>query len=72
MDCDSLELVHLQAVESTLQYVEKHGERATYEGMIKNISWYWMDHTRPMDHKPKEWVLGWIKSLAGIKNELEN
>jgi len=64
MECN-IDLVHLHAVEETLRYVERHGTRATYEGMVKHLSWYWMDHSRKMEHKPQGWILEWIKALVG-------
>ena len=63
-------LVHIHAVEETLRYIDEHGEDATYEGVIDHLSWYWMDHSKPMKHMPEEWVLIWIKNLMGVENEI--
>jgi len=62
---NGIDLVHIHAVEETLRYVERYGTRATYQGVVKHLSWYWMDHSRAMMHKPQGWVLDWIKSLVG-------
>ena len=65
MDFNNIDLVHIHAVEETLRYVDYHGDKATYQGVISNLSWYWMDHGKEMKHKPQRWLLEWIKSLTG-------
>ena len=61
----NIDIVHLHAIEETIRYAKKYGTRATYDGMVKHLSWYWMDHGRTMGHKPQGWVLDWIKTLVG-------
>ncbi|KKM99683.1 hypothetical protein LCGC14_1145320 [marine sediment metagenome] len=67
MDCNlgTIDIVHLHAVEETLRYLDMHGERTSYKGLVKHLSWYWMDHSKEMKHKPQGWVLDWIKCLTG-------
>lgn len=62
---DSVDLVHLHAVEETLRYVEIHGDESTYDGLVEHLSWYWKDHSIVQDHKPQGWILEWIKCLLG-------
>lgn len=67
MDCNlgTIDVVHLHAIEETLRHLEKHGDETTYNGLVKHLSWYWMDHSKKMKHEPQGWVLDWIKCLTG-------
>ena len=59
-----IDLAHLHAVEETLRYVEEHGEKTTYEGLIKHLSWYWNDGSNK-PFKPQGWMLDWVRCLSG-------
>jgi hypothetical protein len=61
----TISFVHLHAVEETLRYLEQHGEKTTYDGLVKHLSWYWMDHQNEKEYKPQEWMFEWIKCLSG-------
>lgn len=58
-------IAHLHAVEETIRYLEEHGEKTTYEGLVNYLSWYWSDPNIKKFYKPQSWMLEWIKCLAG-------
>jgi len=67
-DLGVIDLVDLHAVEETIRYTEQHGTDATYDKLIKHLSWYWNQQYvggERQERKPKGWVLDWIKCLTG-------
>ena len=58
-------IAHLHAVEETLRYIEKHGDKTTYEGLVRHLSWYWNDANIKKPFKPQGWMFEWIRCLAG-------
>lgn len=47
----------LAAIEDTIKYLELHSG-ASYDDLVKNLSWYWK---KTKEHRPHGWVLEWLK-----------
>lgn len=59
MEQGKIALIHLHAIEEIIRYVGEH-PGATYDELVKHISWYWNDGTKK-DYRPQGWVLKYIK-----------
>lgn len=59
------DLAEIHAVEETIRYVDKHGEAATYDDLVKHISWYWRDTENQKPFVTKGWMFDWIRCLVG-------
>ena len=61
----NIDLIHLHVVEEMLRYVEKHGDKTTYDGLINHLLWYWKDHKKTKNHRPQGWVCECARFLSG-------